>query len=63
MLAVGSMLGGCRKLPFVGDAAKKDLPSLKMFEAEVRRAMSKPSRRMELVRVPMPGRLKTPGAS
>ena len=63
MLAVGSMLGGCRKLPFVGDAAKKDLPSFKMFEAEVRRAMSMPSHRMELVRVSMPGRLNRPGAS
>ena len=57
------MLGGCRKLPFVGDAAKKDLPSFKMFEAEVRRAMSMPSHRMELVRVSMPGRLNRPGAS
>lgn len=63
MLAVGSMLGGCRKLPFVGDAAKKDLPSFKMFEAEVRRVMSMPSHRMELVRVSMPGRLNRPGAS
>lgn len=63
MLAVGSMLGGCRKLPFVGDAAKKDLPSFKMFEAEVRRAMSMPSQRLDLVPVPMPGRLKRPGAS
>ena len=63
MLAVGSMLGGCRKLPFVGDAAKKDLPSFKMFEAEVRRAMSMHSHRMDLVPVPMPGRLNRPGAS
>lgn len=63
MLAVGSMLGGCRKLPFVGDAAKKDLPSFKMFETEVRRAMSMPSQRLDLVPVPMPSRLKRPGAS
>ena len=63
VLALGSVLGGCRKLPFSGDAAKKGPPSLKMFEAEVRRAMSMNLRRMDLVPVQMPGRLKRPGAS
>lgn len=62
VFAAVSLLGGCRKIPFVGDS-KKELPSLKMFENEVRRAMSQSTRKLELVRVPAPGALKTPGAS
>lgn len=61
-MAAASMLGGCRKLPFVGESSK-NAPTIKMFEDEVRRAMQASSKKMDLVRVPMPSQLKMPGAS
>lgn len=61
-MAAASMLGGCRKLPFVSDSAKNS-PTIKMFEDEVRRAMQASSKKMDLVRVAVPSQLKMPGAS
>lgn len=60
IMAAASMLGGCRKLPIIGD---KNAPTIKMFEDEVRRAMAASLKKMNFVRVPRPAQLKMPGAS
>ena len=64
MMAAGFALFGCRDGMFgpTVKAAKKT-PSLADFENEVRLALSMQKSGFNLVRVPMPEALKTPGAS
>lgn len=63
IVAAASFLFGCRKVPFVNDAADAKEPSLKQFQDEVRLAMSKAKSQLDLVRVSPPTALKMPGAS
>ena len=60
----GFALFGCREGLF-GPSVKaaKKTPAFADFENEVRLALSKMKPAMELVRIPMPSALKTPGAS
>jgi len=58
----GFALFGCRDGGLFGEGAGK-VPALADFEAEVHRALLQMKPAMELVRVPMPAALKTPGAS
>ena len=64
LVAVMGLLFGCRKLPFGGaesDGSKG--PSLKQFEDEVRLAVSRAEKTLDLVKVSRPGPLGIPGAS
>ncbi|WP_290742909.1 4Fe-4S dicluster domain-containing protein [Fibrobacter sp. UBA4309] len=64
LVAVMGLLFGCRKSELLGDIASQfSVPELKRFEDEVKLAMSRAKKSLDLVRVSAPGPLKIPGAS
>lgn len=59
MMAAGFALFGCRDGLLGSSSGSRKLPTLSDFEDEVRRAVAQGGRGFELVKVPMPGSIKS----